>query len=60
MQFGFVKGKGTIDAIFVLRQMQEKFRVKSKKLCLGFVDLEKAFDQVPREVYQMGNVQARC
>ena len=32
------------------RQMQEYFRVKGKKLYFGFVDLEKAFDRVPREV----------
>jgi len=50
MQFGFMKGKGTTDAIFIIRQMQEKFRAKGKKLCFGFVDLEKAFDRVPREV----------
>ena len=34
----------------VTRQMQENFRVKGKKLYFGFVDLEKAFDRVPREV----------
>jgi len=50
MQFGFMKGKGTTDAIFITRQMQENFRVKGKKLYFGFVDLEKAFDRVPREV----------
>ena len=32
------------------KQMQENFRVKGKKLYFGFVDLEKAFDRVPREV----------
>ena len=32
------------------RQMQENFRVKGKKLYFGFVDLEKDFDRVPREV----------
>ena len=50
MQFGFMKGKGTTDAIFMARQMQENFRVKGNKLYFGFVDLEKAFDRVPREV----------
>ena len=50
MQFGFMKGKGTTNAIFMARQMQENFRVKGNKLYFGFVDLEKAFDRVPREV----------
>jgi len=49
MQFGFMKSKGTTDTIFIVRQMQEKFRAKEKKL-FCFVDLEKAFDRVPREV----------
>jgi len=40
MQFGFMKGKGTTDAIFIARHMQENFRVKGKKLYFGFVDLE--------------------
>ena len=39
MQFGFMKGKGTTDAIFIVRHMQEKFRAKGKKLYFGFVDL---------------------
>jgi len=30
--------------------MQEKFTAKGKKLYFGFVDMEKAFDRVPREV----------
>ena len=50
MQFRFMKGMGTTDAIFMERQMQENFRVKGKKIYFGFVDLEKAFDRVPREV----------
>ena len=50
MQFGFMPGKGTTDAIFTVWQMQEKYGCKGKKLYFAFVDLEKAFDRVPREV----------
>ena len=30
MQLGFMKSKGTNDAIFIVTQMQEKFRAKGK------------------------------
>ena len=49
-QFGFVPGKGTTDAIFVVRQLQEKYLAVNKRLDMAFMDLEKAFDRVPREV----------
>ena len=39
MQFGFMPGCGTTDAIHILRQLQEKY---SKGLYIAFVDLEKA------------------
>jgi len=32
IQFGFMNGKGTTDAIFNVRQMREKFKAKGKKL----------------------------
>jgi len=35
---------------FYCKKMQENFRVKGKKFYFGFVDLEKAFDRVPRKV----------
>ena len=50
MQFGFMHGKGTMDAIFITRIMQERFLAKKKDLYFTFVDLEKAFDRVPRQV----------
>ena len=45
-------GKGTTDAIFIVRQLQEKYLAKKKELWMAFVDLEKAFDKVPRKVVQ--------
>ena len=50
MQFGFMPGKGTTDAIFLVRQLQEKYLGKKKKLFFAFVNLEKAFDQVPQDI----------
>ena len=52
MQYGFMPGRGTIDAIFILRQLQEKYLGKKKCLYYCFVDLEKAFDRVPRKVIE--------
>ena len=50
MQCGFMQGRGTTDAIFILHQLQEKHLVAGKLLYLAFIDLEKAFDRVPRKV----------
>ena len=50
MQFGFCPGRGTNDAIFILRQMHEKHIARKRNLFFAFVDLEKAFDRVPRDV----------
>ena len=49
MQFGFVPGRGTTDAIFIFRQLQKYFAT-NKPLHIAFVDLEKAFGRVPRKV----------
>ena len=54
MQFGFRAGQSTMDAIFIVRQIQEKYLAKKKDLWIAFIDLEKAFDQVPREVVWWG------
>ena len=48
MQFGFGPGRGTTDAIFIFRQMQETFLAKCRKLYVAFVELENVFDRVPR------------
>ena len=48
MRFGFMKGKGTINAICTVRQMQKKFRAKGEWFFFGFVDLDKAVKEVTR------------
>ena len=35
-QFGFVPGRGTTDAIFVVRQLQEKYLAVNKRLYMAF------------------------
>ena len=50
MQFGFMKGKGTTDAILWQDRCRKILEVKVRSFIFGFVDLEKAFDGVPREV----------
>ena len=52
MQCGFMPGRGTVDALFMVRMLQEKYMRKKKKLYMCFVDLEKAFDRVPRKVIE--------
>ena len=50
MQFGFSKGTDTTDGIFTIRQVQEKMREKNKKVFMASLDLEIAYDRVPRKV----------
>ena len=58
MQFDFMPVRETIDAVFILRRMQEEYHAKGKKLYMCFmcffayVDLENDFDRVPRKVLE--------
>ncbi|PZC74908.1 hypothetical protein B5X24_HaOG207038 [Helicoverpa armigera] len=47
-QYGFRPGHGTMDPVFALRIVMEKYRAKNTPLHFLFLDMQKAFDCVPR------------
>jgi len=51
IQMKFMPGKSTVDAIFAVRQLLvEKYGTVGKDLVVAFIDLEKIFHHVPKEV----------
>ena len=45
-QFGFRPNARTTDSLFILQQLLHKYTKQHKKLYIGFIDYEKAFDRV--------------
>ena len=49
-QYGFRRGVGCNDAVYVVKQLQEIASISQKKLFICFVDLSSAFDHINREM----------
>ena len=49
-QYRFLRGRSTIDMIFVARQLKEKCHEQHQDLSLAFVDLTKAVDAINRDL----------
>ena len=49
-QYGFRKGVGCNDAVYVVKQLQEIASVSQRELYICFIDLSAAFDHINREM----------
>ena len=49
-QHGFRPNRSTIDLIFAIRMLFEKFWEKNKPIIAVFLDIEKAYDSIPRHL----------
>ena len=47
-QFGFRKGRSTVDAIFILQSLIERYVNANKRLYCCFIDLKRCFDTIYR------------
>nr|GEV29750.1 retrovirus-related Pol polyprotein LINE-1 [Tanacetum cinerariifolium] len=49
-QFGFMSGQSTTEVIYLLKSLMDKYRERQRDLHMAFLDLEKTYDSVSREL----------
>ena len=47
-QFGFYKGRSTVEAVFILDALIQHFLKRNTRLYIVFVDLKRCFDTIYR------------
>ncbi|GJS65768.1 retrovirus-related pol polyprotein LINE-1 [Tanacetum coccineum] len=49
-QFGFMPGRSSVEVIHLIRSLIEKYMERQRDLHMAYLDLEKAYDSIPREL----------